>query len=327
MTTIPTNGGFYTFQNYGPLTTTYTPAPSCTATDRIILGTLNEDNFPYQMYKVNCATAEYSDCMPSPTPTPTTSPNYDDWIGFGTYYSPGLYCPSGWVTVAQAARDGDKPYTTSGAMSIATVERIPYFPYIPTMLASALQPSETVALCCPRYIISPSLLGFIHLLTPFSGYTADILGGCWDTVPSYKITQVCELYDHTSYAYSTSTKIYTTDGTKTTEKHIVSTPTFSTTSTHVESLPAGEEYSGFLTPYSYVSAVTLIHRESDVQATGTGASSVTATADATTTGSAGSTSNSAQRLRPGSSSWEFGVVLGISAAAVAMGAAIIFPFY
>lgn len=72
----------------------------------------------------------------------------------GNYHSPGLYCPSGWETVGVAGRDGDKAYTTSGAMIYGTSHWIPDFDYMPTLLAKNLKPSETVALCCHRCVMS-----------------------------------------------------------------------------------------------------------------------------------------------------------------------------
>lgn len=50
-----------------------------------------------------------------------------------------------------AAR-GDKSLSTSGFLS-TLVDKIPYFEEPATLLASVLQPSQTMALCCPRYII------------------------------------------------------------------------------------------------------------------------------------------------------------------------------
>lgn len=151
MTVAPHGHEPWTFWNNGPVTTTFTPAPTCLGTDQILLGTIGTDN-PYIMYSVQCDTTSFANCVPSATTTPFSSTDVEWASSVGSYYSPGLYCPSGWETVAQAGRDGDKSYTTSGAMSFASKERVPYFDYMPTLLASILQPSETVVLCCPRYI-------------------------------------------------------------------------------------------------------------------------------------------------------------------------------
>ncbi|KAJ5103098.1 hypothetical protein N7532_003627 [Penicillium argentinense] len=308
MTTVSVAGGLWTFQNNGPVTTTYTPDPSCTATSRLSLGTIDSDNFPHALYQVDCATTKFTDCVPSVTATPTGLFNEDDWVGVGSYYSPGLYCPSGWEAIAQAARDGDKAYTTSGAMSLAESDRIPYFAYVPTLLASVLQPSETVALCCP------------------SGFTADILGGCFSTVPSYTPTGGCYVYEHTYHSYGTSTSVFTEDGTIMSEKYITATSDFPTHTTYTTSWASDDDFAGFYTPISYVSAVTLIHHESDLKVTDTSEVTVSGTANSTATGTATSTStsNAAGRLEARSSSWNgFGSILDVTAAVALLGAAII----
>lgn len=149
-------GSILTWQNYGPLTTTYTPEPSCTATDRLFIGPRVEEDgdHPSLWYSLDCepTSTEYSDCIPTPTTTPMSMAE-GQRIPIGTYYSPGIQCPSGWETIGQAARDGDKPPTTSGAMSFgATPTSFPYYGYEPAILARSLQPSETIVLCCPRYV-------------------------------------------------------------------------------------------------------------------------------------------------------------------------------
>ncbi|KAJ5190322.1 uncharacterized protein N7498_009307 [Penicillium cinerascens] len=309
MTTLSAGGGSWTFYNYGPLTTTYTPAPSCSATDRIFLGTIDSDGLPYLTYNVQCETTWFSDCVPSATATPSVTS--DGWrASVGNYYSPGLYCPSGWETVGQAARDGNKPYTTSGVMSFGASDRALYlsYDYIPTLLAKNLQPSETVALCCP------------------SGYTAEIAGGCFTTVPSYTPTQVCDVYESSISAIGSSTSIYTTDGTKT-EEIVTTLTTGMSLVTHSESWTPGDGFAEYYTPIRYITGVTLIHRENDVQATGSNTATATATRESTATGTAASTSNAAARSGPRASSWSgFGAVFGISLASAALGAAIIFPF-
>lgn len=95
----------------------------------------------------------------------------------------------------------------------------------------------------------------------------------------------------------------------------------------------GETFIKYYTPIIYVSAVTLIHQESDVVATGkTGTAAATGVATGTgqttgPTGTAASTSNAAVRLAPRVSSWDgFSAVLSVSLAAAALGEAIILPF-
>lgn len=170
-----------------------------------------------------------------------------------------------------------------------------------------------------------------------SSYTADPLGGCFQTVPSYKPTVVCDVYDHSYRAVSKSTSTYTTDGT-TIEEVVPSTTTIHSYTTHSETW-IGDEFAGFAdfyTPLLLVDAITLIHHESDVAATGNGGTttaigtstggSVVAMGTGKSTGTAASTSNAGVRLAPRGSSWGgFGAVLSVSLAATALGAAIILP--
>jgi hypothetical protein len=105
-------------------------------------------------------------------------------------------------------------------------------------------------------------------------------------------------------------------------------------------LTGDDDYREFITPIMFVSAVTLIHHESDLSGTAakttTGASAVTSPGSGVAsgtgkptgpTGTAASTSNAAVRLAARGSSWNgFGAVLGVSLAAAALGAAIVLPF-
>lgn len=165
-----------------------------------------------------------------------------------------------------------------------------------------------------------------------SGYTADRLGECWDTVPSYTPTQGCKVIDKTYINYATFTEVYTAYGAERTQLHAISVRTSVSSSTFSISWGFDDVYATMLTPFSSVCAVTLIHHESDIQTAVKGASTtatanaVTQTADTTEVKAVASTSNPAARLRPGISNWEgFGVVLGFSVAAVVLGAAIVLP--
>lgn len=170
------SAGWYTFANLGPLTTTFTPAPSCTASNRIVLGYLNPD--VYIEFATQCTSSfnYVTDCIPTTTtettvpPTPTfTATSYEDyvenridWAGFGAYYSPGLYCPSGWTTVGMAARDASSSLTSSGVLvptetttttKYSTDDFYYYMfdhEYPASVLKSMLEPRQTMALCCPR---------------------------------------------------------------------------------------------------------------------------------------------------------------------------------
>lgn len=172
-----------------------------------------------------------------------------------------------------------------------------------------------------------------------SGFTADPNGGCFQAVPTYTPSTVCDVYEDTTHRVSKTTSTYTTDG-STIKEIIRSTSTIRTTETYYATLTGDDDYREFITPIMFVSAVTLIHHESDLSGTAakttTGASAVTSPGSGVAsgtgkptgpTGTAASTSNAAVRLAARGSSWNgFGAVLGVSLAATALGAAIVLPF-
>jgi hypothetical protein len=145
----------FTFANLGPQTTTFTVPWSCAATDRVEYGWVNEGGLDiFHQGDSQCTKSKYPECYPSATTTVTATTTYDsdwdEWSGVGGYYSPGLYCPSGWATVGMAAVNDKKDITASGIMSYSTATDWMPFVYPPTLLARILEPSQTLAFCCPR---------------------------------------------------------------------------------------------------------------------------------------------------------------------------------
>ncbi|THD00288.1 hypothetical protein EYZ11_000181 [Aspergillus tanneri] len=262
MPNVSVAGGWWNFENYGPVTTTFTQPTSCSAIDNLQLGYVT-DSLARIEYAVQCTKEFDSGCLPTATVTATASRDYDMWVGYGGYYSPGLYCPSGWATVGLAARDGNKSLSKSGILTTSTSERYPSFDDPATLLARILEPSQTMALCCP------------------STMTPDNLGGCYSLVPDYKPTVGCYVYEHDEYQYETSTKLYTYGSS--TRTHVWETPTAtdSILTTYTETLYGIDQ--SLLTAISYMPMVTLVHHQSDLQSVGTG----TGTAESTATGSTG----------------------------------------
>lgn len=152
------HGAWFSFANYGPVTTTYTPPSSCSATDNYRLGYVTQGVPLYDFSRVACTSTADWDCVPSGTASASVTALVNDagqqFVGTGGYYSPGLYCPSGWATVGTMARDGSSSLSGSGVLESVTVtvtamER-PALNDPATLLQDLLKPSETVALCCPR---------------------------------------------------------------------------------------------------------------------------------------------------------------------------------
>jgi hypothetical protein len=140
MAAITATNSYYTFvfSNYGPLTTTFTQPPKCTSTIDLIGSVDPTDGSIYAQYNATCTYDSpgpyYEGCWPATTPTVTlTAPAFtgiteEDFEGYlesriqcetpyGAYFSPGLYCPSGWETIGMAARDASSALTSSGGLT------------------------------------------------------------------------------------------------------------------------------------------------------------------------------------------------------------------
>ncbi|CEJ82930.1 hypothetical protein VHEMI02969 [[Torrubiella] hemipterigena] len=247
-----------TLVNAGPLTSTFTPPPSCTRPSdhgiNIIYGNRTRG------WSVECEETpitRVSLCKPSESkwlsePLHTASTD----LGTVRYYSPGLACPSGWVTSGVAVVGKDSQVSTSGR-AFATDKPWTYPDYQPLPFASYfvdnMEPSETVVFCCP------------------SGYDTNYFGGCHSTAGDPK-----------KFSYTTACAAFRTilhDGANVTELHgrtyspplqmpatlgkTVTIQTFDLPPTSVSHFPG-------VTPTAvvvdYVEAIVLIHKDSDGKA-------------------------------------------------------------
>ncbi|KAM5381698.1 hypothetical protein ACJZ2D_002918 [Fusarium nematophilum] len=194
----------YAVTNFGPLTTTYT-APSSCATDTSHLNYANASQIAMEFGRPTCDVKPIGECLPSGSA-------YDAMIsefwesphqGFFPYYSPGLVCPSGWSTVGVWARTASDGEEASGVFTdeawgdaVPTEVREQYLE--PTEFwMNILEPSETVAFCCP------------------SGYVANARGNCYSSVgpvESPKDSSICAVY----YPHSAVVTVTSFEGTRVT---------------------------------------------------------------------------------------------------------------
>ncbi|KAJ5165552.1 uncharacterized protein N7500_007382 [Penicillium coprophilum] len=314
MPTASVGGGYWTFENYGPVTTTFTPAPSCTATDRLSLAFIDYDR-TLDQFQVACPTSTSDwDCMPPGTTTSATWYDEKKWVASAGYYSPGLYCPSGWETIGKAVRD-DKSLSTSGFLTTSE-KKIPYYEEPVTLLASLLKPSETLALCCP------------------SSMTPNGIGECIAQVPTYKPSVGCEVDVDMDYSWEKVTWTQVYSGVTETNTYDVNSFVSATTSTSSTSFTPGAEDA--LTAISYVSMITMVHHRSDLEAagvtggstsarsTGTGTRTSAGTGSSEATGAAASTSNAAYKLGHRASPLDgIGAIIGGLAVTVTLGVTMI----
>ncbi|KAI1034436.1 hypothetical protein LB504_004384 [Fusarium proliferatum] len=173
--------------NFGPLTTTHTAPASCaTETNHLYFGA-ESDKPEYHWANPTCTMQLYGKCIPSGDQydhliTASFSKTFD--IGFYHYYSPGLYCPSNWTTVGKYVQGTGSAAQISGALTMTESEPVIKkwelgrpFPANPSSVWNeVLEPSETLAVCCP------------------SDYKLDFSGNCYSVlgdVSSYGYSEIC----------------------------------------------------------------------------------------------------------------------------------------
>lgn len=148
--------------------------------------------------------------------------------------------------------------------------------------------------------------------------TANIKLGCYSAVSDLDVTTAClRILDESDIG--TSTKTYAVNGTTSTDLLIVMTASYpdivSTTTFASSELDR-------LGAISVMPMLPLVHHQSDIKTTGTAGAAST---KATSTSTSAATSNSAVRLAPNVNSWDgLGGILGVSLAAIVLGAAIFF---
>ncbi|KAJ5387203.1 hypothetical protein N7509_009744 [Penicillium cosmopolitanum] len=315
---VSVSAGWYTYTNLGPITTTFTPAPSCTTSGRVAVGYMNTDggNLYLEYYTEPIKGLSFSGCTPTSTPSITATPTSTgyltseeqvsaflaeriSWRAYGQYYSPAMYCPSGWETIGMVGLDASS--------SLTSTDDVYYYMFNyedkASVLKDILKPKETMAACCP------------------SGMIADSTGLCYSLVKDYKPSVGYQVAVGYNYQYGTTTKVLTeTSGTDTITKtryHEYETGTTYQTDTYTATFDRAEQsprYSAF----SYAPVITMLYHESDLHSRSATSS---ATADST------SATNAAGRVSAVTSIWKgLGSVVGVWVAASALGAAMILPW-
>jgi hypothetical protein len=153
---MPTSTQFFgvTAHNLGPLTTTFTAPSACaTGTDHHVIV---NGSAPNEFWgQPTCGIKDRGSCMPNgksyDSLRSVTTPLDRVWYH---YYSPGMACPSGWTTAGNLVKGGDSSLSASGVFSrplrTATFEAQPLEPS--DFWGQIMNVSETIALCCPRYV-------------------------------------------------------------------------------------------------------------------------------------------------------------------------------
>ncbi|KAK0390027.1 hypothetical protein NLU13_3600 [Sarocladium strictum] len=148
----------YLVTNFGPLTTTFTAAPSC-ETQNIALG--EDIATPPVLWRSECDFPSLAnDCMPSASKYDALYHSYKsgdlDHQGWVNYYSPASICPSGWETVGAASiSSGTDSISKAGVFTTGGRPGPTDIPggwplLLSDVLLGALEEGEKVVWCCPR---------------------------------------------------------------------------------------------------------------------------------------------------------------------------------
>ncbi|KAI1113544.1 hypothetical protein F5Y14DRAFT_417555 [Nemania sp. NC0429] len=242
-----------TTANYGPLTTTFTPAPSCVnATNAVKFGWIDgaAPSFFLRGYPT-CSIGPYADaCFPSASRwNSDNSDVYKTVTPTIHFYSPGVYCPESWTTVGEIVRlepnstNATDSLRVTGSGSITTITEYQH-------LLTA--PSNTLVVCCPE------------------DFTVDRVGGCYSPVystpgvtftdPDRDLSGIAACFYPTPTedvtALSRTTTSYPDDGD-------VWITQFVSVTEVVQITPAITVIASPV-PFTYVPAVLLVHAPSDL---------------------------------------------------------------
>ncbi|KAH7173782.1 uncharacterized protein B0J16DRAFT_197341 [Fusarium flagelliforme] len=264
---MPTATEFFgiTITNFGPLTTTYTPPPSCTAgtTDHLLYAISNATTILHGA--PTCDRDPIGDCVPEGSSYDAlTTKILNPWdLGFLNYHSPGVHCPKGWTTAAVLENgDGAASEVKSGVFTNTDTQfETPSDPDSPSVLGpneiwpKLLEPSETLVYCCP------------------SGWTPNVWGVCITSIESLdpaKYTGIC-VRDY-SDSFPDWKAVHTVEGEPVSNTAgVISGVFFTGTWTEkVDKLTdflEGDSYTSTLVVVKTLPAVALVHHLSDLEAT------------------------------------------------------------
>ncbi|KZL65150.1 LPxTG-domain-containing protein [Colletotrichum tofieldiae] len=190
-----------TIINLGPLTAWTAPESCDTITPSPALALSRVKGVPYFSMTCNIDGPVLNDCFPSASAFNSINHARKDTqerFNYQIYYSPAYECPSGWDTVGYGVRDETSSHSLSGIFAdptitvtaheirrtgavstiVSTISQVmPIFEPHHNLFMSAMEPSETVIMCCP------------------TGYSVAAQGHCYSSIPreSYTATTGCQL--------------------------------------------------------------------------------------------------------------------------------------
>ncbi|KZL87937.1 lpxtg-domain-containing protein [Colletotrichum incanum] len=178
-----------TIINLGPLTAWAAPGSCATITPSPALALARVNGVPYFSMTCNSDGPVVNDCFPSASALNSIYHARKDTrerFNYHIYHAPADECPSGWATVAYGVRDETSSHSLSGIFADPTItitakefqrtgavstivstmsQVMPTFEPHQNLFMSAMEPSETVVMCCP------------------TGYTVAAQGHCYSSIP------------------------------------------------------------------------------------------------------------------------------------------------
>ncbi|KAJ4013507.1 hypothetical protein NW752_007809 [Fusarium irregulare] len=271
---MPTATEFFglTITNFGPLTTTYTPPPSCTAgtTDHLLYAISNATTILHG--SPTCDHDPVGDCVPEGSSYDVLASKISHaWdLGFLNYHSPGVHCPKGWTTAAVLENgEGAASEVKSGVFTNTDTQfETPSDPDAPSVLGPneiwprLLEPSETLVYCCP------------------SGWTPNVWGICVTSIESLdpaKYTGICVRQYGTNFP--DWKVVHTAEGEPVSNtagviSAVPFTGTFSESLEKITDFLERDSYTSTLVVVKALPAVALVHHLSDLEATAMSTSDV-----------------------------------------------------
>lgn len=154
----PTHYFGYAVTNIGPLTTRFTPAPSCATTKpNVYIETQLAETRALFGYP-SCDAPKYDGCLPNGKSLDILNSHLAAHPHNGNlvYHSPGLKCPSGWRKAGAVAGGDEQATRQRGVFTSMTIPvMVPNGNPgpLPKLQAYAgiLDPGETLVWCCPKY--------------------------------------------------------------------------------------------------------------------------------------------------------------------------------
>ncbi|KAH7152559.1 hypothetical protein EDB81DRAFT_585285, partial [Dactylonectria macrodidyma] len=245
---MPTATEYFGFHvtNVGPLTETFTPAPSCNDLPglRGIASVSDNETTMYAPLSGCRFSSLETECFPSASIINSIFASVRRALDMGAvpYYSPAVACPSGWTTVGVATGGGGSSGDEGIITAVPTWGPGEQYPFV-HVFSNVLDASETGAWCCP------------------SDFKVNENGDCYSSlgpISSYSVSEYCVVIISNENVVTVSS----VEGTAITPPVVSLTPAETSLLTSIRTIFRAE-----VTDYIVVQevpAVMMVYKESDL---------------------------------------------------------------